>query len=48
MGDVGPSQIVGGFGVVEPPVQMVELAVELGGEPVGGRYGDARVCCVDR
>ena len=41
VGDVRPGQIVGGVGVVQPPVQVVELVVELGGEPVGGRDGDA-------
>ncbi len=34
MGDDRPSRIVG---VVQPPVQPVELLLELGGEPVGGR-----------
>ena len=43
IGDVRPSQIVGGVGVVQPPVQMVELVVELGGEPVRRRDGDAEL-----
>jgi len=43
LGDVRPSQIAGRVGVVQPAVQMVELAVELDGEPVGGRDGDAEL-----
>ena len=31
------------LGVVQPPVQVLDLGVELGREPVGGRDGDAEV-----
>ena len=41
VGDVRPRQIFSGFGLVQPLVQAVELAVEFGGEPVRGRDGDA-------
>jgi hypothetical protein len=43
VGELRPRQIVDRFGVVQPPVQEVELVVELGGEPVRGRDGDAEL-----
>src|SRR6476660_6587052 len=36
-------RIIRGFGVVQPPVQMVELVVQLASEPVRGRDGDAEL-----
>ena len=43
VGDVRPGQVVGSVGAVQPPVQIAELAVELGGEPVRRRDGDAEL-----
>ena len=43
VGDFWSGQLVGGVGVVQPSVQMPELAIELGGAPLGGRDGDAEL-----
>jgi hypothetical protein len=41
VGEVRPGQVAGGFGVVQPLVQVAELVVKLGREPVRGRDSDA-------
>ena len=43
VGDFWSGQLVGGVGVVQPSVEMLELAIELGGAPLGGRDIDAKL-----
>ena len=43
LGNVRPDQLVGAVDVVQPPVQVAELAVQLGGKQVSGRHGDAEL-----
>jgi hypothetical protein len=41
VGEVGPGQIAGGVGVIQPLVPRAEPVVKVGGEPVRSREGDA-------
>ena len=43
VGELRPSQVIGGVGGVQPPVQMPELAIELGGEAVRCRDVEAEL-----
>ena len=43
IGDPGMRDVVGGVGVVQPPVQQAEPVVELGLRDVGRRHGDAEL-----
>ena len=43
IGDLGMRDVVGGVGVVQPPVQQAEPVVELGLHDVDRRHGDAEL-----